>query len=311
MRARCRRSTALVLGLTLGLPPLAAAPASEAGTEGAGVEAAGVAGAWEGWATLTNDWPGSSCRYEGGRDEVSVRLELSPEAGGLRGSAAVDLPAAPGSTCPPLRKRYSIDEVTEGPGTVAFTDSEGNEWTLSVRRNGTVLQGLLAWRAGGAEHLLAEGFTLPDGTRPTARLSGEVRLHRPGSAEEKGASAKSGPAAAAAPAASASKGGSAMGHVGAILGANVVGLGLLYGVNKLGHGTSTEGVVTCSPRVCIVGAPGAPCFCEGNVVSGAECGTTTGGAPLNAPCDGKGVPCEAALSCNSGICEDRYGRCPY
>ena len=54
-----------------------------------------------------------------------------------------------------------------------------------------------------------------------------------------------------------------------------------------------------------------PCFCEGNVVSGASCGTTSGGAPIGAPCDGSDVPCQASLSCNSGICEDRFGRCPF
>ena len=64
-------------------------------------------------------------------------------------------------------------------------------------------------------------------------------------------------------------------------------------------------------RTCIVGAPGAPCFCESNVLSGASCGSTPAGAPLGAPCDGKTTPCQSALSCNSGICEDRDGRCPY
>jgi hypothetical protein len=101
------------------------------------------------------------------------------------------------------------------------------------------------------------------------------------------------------------------GNIIAIIGANVVGLGLVYGANKLGQGSSETGGVTCSPRVCIVGAPGAPCFCEGNVLSGGSCGTTTAGAPIGAPCDGTSVPCQAALSCNSGICEDRDGRCPF
>jgi hypothetical protein len=64
--------------------------------------------------------------------------------------------------------------------------------------------------------------------------------------------------------------------------------------------------------VCIVGATiNDPCFCEGNVVSNASCGTTEGGAPINAPCDGKGVPCQSGLSCNSGVCQDRDGRCPF
>jgi hypothetical protein len=132
-------------------------------------------------------------------------------------------------------------------------------------------------------------------------VSGEVQLRRV---------AASGPGAAA-PTAAPVGAGKQAGNIAAIIGANVVGLGLLYGANKLGKGSSETGVITCSPRTCIVGAPNEPCFCEGNVLSGAPCGTTTGGAPLNAPCDGKAVPCEAALSCNSGLCEDRFGRCPY
>ena len=103
-----------------------------------------------------------------------------------------------------------------------------------------------------------------------------------------------------------------MGNLGLVIGANVVALGLLYGANKLGKGSSDSGVLTCSPRVCIVGATiNDPCFCEGNVVSGASCGTTVGGAPIDAPCDGRSVPCRATLSCNSGICEDRDGRCQF
>ena len=101
------------------------------------------------------------------------------------------------------------------------------------------------------------------------------------------------------------------GNVIAIIGANVVGIGLLYGANKLGKGSSESGGITCSPRTCIVGAPGAPCFCESNVLSGAPCGSTAAGAPIGAPCDGKSTPCQSNLSCNSGVCEDRDGRCPY
>jgi hypothetical protein len=211
------------------------------------------------------------------------------------------MPAPPGSPCPLLRKRYSIAEfVLEGPA-LSFTDSGGNEWTLSLRENGAALQGLLAWRQGGAEQPLAEGFSLPGGRRPLARLSGEVQLRR----------VVPGAAGAAAPTPVPTGAGKQIGHIGTIVGANVVGLGLLYAANELGKGSSESGVVTCSPRTCIVGAPNEPCFCEGNVLSGAPCGTTEGGAPLNAPCDGRTVPCEASLSCNSGVCEDRFGRCPY
>lgn len=307
MRPRSHRLVAVALAGTLALPAtgLAQEPAAPAAT--------GVAGSWEGWAKLTSDWPGQACRYDAGTEATPVRLELAGEGGSLKGSVAIDLPAEPGSGCPPLRKRYAIAETMQGPGTLSFTDSGGNEWTLAVRRNVSVLQGLLAWRQGGPEQPLAEGFTGPDGKRPMARLTGEVRLRRGGEAadaeEASPAPAAGGPAATPTPPAGA---GRYLGHLGLVVGANVVGLGLLYGVNKIGKGSSEGGVVTCSPRTCIVGATiNDPCFCEGNIVSNASCGTTTGGAPLNAPCNGKSVPCQSGLSCNSGVCQDRDGRCPY
>jgi hypothetical protein len=309
MRPRSHRAVAVALAGALALPAtgLAQEPAAPA--------AAGVAGSWEGWARLANDWPGQACRYDAGTEATSVRLELAGEGGSLKGSVAIDLPAEAGSGCPPLRKRYAIAETIEGPGTLSFTDAGGNEWTLAVRRNASVLQGLLAWRQGGPDEPLAEGFTAPDGKRPMARLSGEVRLRRGGpAADEEGAApgpaaAAGGAAATPTPPAGASK---YLGHIGIILGANVVALGLLYGVNKVGKGTSQTGVLTCSPRNCIVGATiNDPCFCEGNVVSGASCGTTTGGAVLNAPCALPSVPCQSTLSCNSGVCQDRDGRCPF
>jgi len=309
MRLLSHRVVALALAGALALPEAGLAQEPQAPAS------PGLAGSWEGWAKLANDWPGLACRYEGGPETTSVRLELGAEAGLLKGSVALDLPAEAGSGCPPLRKRYAIAETIQGPGTLSFTDAGGNEWTLAVRRNGTVLQGLLAWRQGGAEQPLAEGFAGTGGQRPAARLSGEVRLRR-GADEEvaQGAAGAAAPPAespAAAPTPSIGAGGHAR-NLGIILGANVVGLGLLYGVNKLGKGSSESGVVTCSPRVCIVGATiNDPCYCEGNVVSGASCGTTEAGAAQNAPCDGVAVPCQSGLSCNSSVCQDRDGRCPW
>ena len=307
MRPRSHRLLAgtLVAALAVPGPGFAQEPAGPPGE--------GLAGEWAGWAKLANDWPGLPCRYDSGPPDTPVRLELAAVAGQLGGSVAIDLPAESGSGCPPLRKRYAIAGVAVGAGTLSFTDSGGNEWTLSVRRNGQVLQGLLAWRPGGKEVALAEGFTGPDGRRPMSRLSGEVRLQR---AEEPAGGGEGGTAPPAAPAegpapAPAAGAGKHTGNVALVIGANVVGLGLLYGVNQLGKGSSESGVVTCSPRTCIVGAINEPCFCEGNVLSGAPCGTTATGAPLGAPCDGKSVPCQAGLSCNSGLCEDRFGRCPY
>lgn len=309
MRPRPHRLVALALAAALALPSAGFAQ------EPAAPPAPGAAGSWEGWARLTNDWAGQVCRYEGGPGAPSVRLELTVVEGQLRGSVAIDLPAEPGSGCPPLRKRYGIAEATQGAGTVSFTDAGGNEWTLSLRQNNSVLQGLLAWRPGGREEPLAEGFARPDGLRPTTRLNGEVRLQRSGDEAQPGAPAGAAPTVAvegvAAPVPPAGVG-RHVGNLGLVIGANVVALGLLYGANKLGQGSSDSGALTCSPRVCIVGPTiNDPCFCEGSVVSGASCGTTVGGAPIDAPCDGRSVPCRATLSCNSGICEDRDGRCQF
>lgn len=309
-----RRSIAAALAAVLLLP--AGAWAQEPPAPVVPAEAArqtGAAGTWIGWARLTNDWPGAICRYESATDVVAIRLELQTTGPGSRGSVAIDVAAEPGSACPPLRKRFSIGEVRAEGDAVAFTDTGGHEWTLSLRRDGEVLAGALAWQQGGPTEPLAEGFSTPGGQRPLTRLGGEVRLRREGAAAEGSEAASDlGEGAAAAEEAKLPKKG-AGGHVkdvAAVLGANAVALGLLWGANELGQG-SEAGVLTCSPRVCIVGAPNQPCFCEGNVVSGASCGQTTAGAPIGAVCDGVAVPCQASLSCNSGVCEDRFGRCPY
>ena len=174
---------------------------------------------------------------------------------------------------------------------------------------------MLAWQQGGAQQPLAEGFTRPDGVRPMARLAGEVRLARAGSGEPAEGVAAGG--ATAAPEAAAAprrpRAGTAPATSPRCIGANVVGLSALYGVNKLGKGSSGSGSLTCSPRYCIVGAPNAPCFCDSNsnVVTGASCGSTTAGQPLNAPCNVPDQPCQSGLSCNSNLCEDKFGRCPY
>jgi hypothetical protein len=309
---RAMNRLALILACSIAVPQGVAFPQEPAAAQPAAP--AGVAGSWEGWARLTNDWPGLSCRYDGGPDATSVRLELTGEAGLFHGSVAIDLPAVQGSGCPPLRKRYAIREVSLGEGTASFTDSRGNEWTLALRRSGGVLQGMLAWQQGGAQEPLAEGVTRPYGVRPMARLAGEVRLARTGSGEPaEGVAAGGATAAPETAAASKASGGNRAGYVAAVIGANVVGLSALYAVNKLGKGSSGSGSLTCSPRSCIVGAPNSPCFCDSNsnVVTGASCGSTTAGQPLNAPCSVPDQPCQSGLSCNSNLCEDKFGRCPY
>lgn len=280
-----------------------------------------AAGSWEGWAKLTSEWNGSVCRYETDPPAVAVRLELRGDSGTLQGSLALDIAAAAGSSCPPLRKRYTVAEVAQGPATLAFTDSGGNEWTLALRRSATVLQGLLAWREGGPDEPLAEGYSLPDGKRPLARLSGEVRLERAAVATAESAAAPSKPAEAGTTASPPRKAGAgtAVRHLGVVLGANVVGLAALYGANRLGRGSTAQGAVTCSPHRCIVGAPNTACYCEGVVLSGEPCGSEPGatGLQIGEPgCDVlAGRPCAAGLSCNndggSTKCEDQSGRCPW
>ena len=162
---------------------------------------------------------------------------------------------------------------------MSFTDSGGNEWTLSLRERDALLQGLLAWRQGSQEEPLAEGFTRPDGQRPTTRLNGEVRLQRGGEAATAGGGGRPAAEGAAAPAPHAGAG-RHVGNLGLVLGANVVGARPALRGEQARQGQLETGVVTCSPRVCIVGATiNDPCFCEGNVVSGASCGTTVGGRP--------------------------------
>ncbi len=106
-----RRLVALALVASLALPGAGSAqdpPPAPAGPS--------AVGSWEGWARLTNDWPGSACRYDGGPTSPSVRLELTLAEGLLRGSVAIDLAAETGTSCPPLRKRYGIAQATQGGG---------------------------------------------------------------------------------------------------------------------------------------------------------------------------------------------------
>jgi hypothetical protein len=278
----------------------------------------GIAGDWEGWARLDNDWPGHPCRYESREEEVSIRLALASRDGKLQGSVAIDLSPAEGSGCPPVRKRYLVTEVVQAEGLVSLTDSGGHDWDLAPKRDGRILRGLMAWQQGGDDQPLAEGFAFADGTRPRSRLRGEVRLRKrtatpegvEGEEAAGGAGAEAGPQSGA-PEQRTTSGGTYAKYVVGILGATAVGLAGLYGVNQLGQGSSEEGTVTCSPRRCIVGAPGEPCFCEGNVVSGAECGETESGVPIGGACDFPTLPCQALLSCNNNICQDRFGRCPF
>ncbi len=98
-----------------------------------------------------------------------------------------------------------------------------------------------------------------------------------------------------------------------IVGANVIGIGALVGINRLAKEKGDEGgiVANCSPRICTVGGPGEPCDCNTPLIAGGQCGQTTAGQSFAQVCDPVNQPCQANLSCNNAICEDRFGRCPF
>jgi hypothetical protein len=279
-----------------------------------------LSGAWLGRATLTNDWPGFTCRYEGADDPPSVRLELRHEGAQWTGSVAIDMAPAGDSGCPPLAKRYTIPVVHVGEGTLGFTDAGGHEWNLSVRRGEGLLKGMVAWKTG--DEPLAQGFTVSGGATPLTRLSGEVRLARatapaaPATGTAAGAEPAGGGAGAAAGATTRAApdkitAGKRAGHLAGVIGANIVAVGVLYGVNKAGKSSSEGGVVTCSPRYCIIASLGEPCLCNANVLSSASCGSTASGAPQQGVCNNTDLPCQSGLSCNAGVCQDRFGSCPF
>lgn len=257
------------------------------------------AGTWSGGGRLTNDWPGLVCVYDGSATLGSVKLELVRAGDKLGGTILLDIAAAAGSGCPPLRKQYLVMEARVSEAALFVLDSGGIEWNLGSREEGAALKGLLAWKERGVPEALAAGFSVA-GETPLVRLSGEVHLERPTAAKA--------PAGGGAP--QRVSAGGRVGHFAAILGANVVAAGTLYGVNRLGQ-SGASGGTSCSPRNCFIGATGEPCLCNANVLAGAPCGTVPGGVPLGGTCDGTARPCQSGFSCNGGICQDGSGACPY
>jgi len=200
----------------------------------------------EGWAKLANDWPGETCRYDAGTEAPSVRLELAGERRLAHGLGR-DRPARRvGLGCPPLRKRYAIAETIQGRARCPSPTRAATSGRSRCDGAGSVLQGLLAWRQGGPEQPLAEGFTARTGKRPLAQLSGEVRCARRRSGPGGGCGgcrfgSRQRPEPAAGDAGPPTRGRPVPGEHSLIVGANVVGLGLLYGANKLGKGSSEDG----------------------------------------------------------------------
>ena len=144
---------------------------------------------------------------------------------------------------------------------------------------------------------------------PLARLAGEVRLRKagapaepaaPGATESAVAPASAG-VAAAAPAAAPQKTG-AGGHLknlGLVLGANVVGLAALYGINQLGKGRAAR-APSPARRACASSAPRTRRASATTRSSSAPPAARrqTGLAEGETGCDGGLRPCAANLSCN-------------
>jgi hypothetical protein len=285
MSSATKKAGALACALVLAAAgtPASAAQAAPSGT--------GVAGVWTGSARLRSEGP-PACEWSGGAEPPAVTLRIVEAGTALRGTLTLDVPQAAGSPCQPLRAHHDIPSVGVSGSSVSFRDASGHEWNLGLR-GGDALQGLVAWTPG------EPAPPTPSGVAPT-RLGGEVTLKR----------AAAGPSAARPePAAS---GGSGLLGVGAIVAANVVGLGAFALVNVLANDDEqTQGQVSCSPRNCLFAGLTDPCLCNANVVSGASCLSSASGAAAGAPCNINSVPCQAGLSCNNGVCEDAGGRCPF
>ena len=251
----------------------------------------------------------------GGRGRALRAARAAPaERRALRGSVAIDLPAAPGSGCPPLRKRYTIAEVRMAPGN-ACVHRLGRQ-RVDARRCAAaarVLQGLLAWQQGG--------------TRPAARRGLRAPGRRPadGAPDRRGAPARDpaaagGDAARRRGAAAARARGRAEGRRGharratspTMLGANVVGLGAALRREQAREGQHLgRRPHLLAARLHRRARRTSRASARGNVVSGASCGSTTGGVADRRAVRRHHPPCQASLSCNSNVCEDRFGRCPY
>jgi hypothetical protein len=198
-----------------------------------------------------------------------------------------------------LKARYALEDVRVSGNSVSFADAAGNEWHVTLRDGR--LQGMVS----------------------SPNFSGEVDLN-PASAPPAAAPQPSPSPAPPAGGAAAAAGTGADGKpvppkssvwkgVGGIVAANVVGLGALVGLNKVLNDTkaTNPNAVTCSPRTCVAGAPGAECQCNINLANGASCGNTATGIPYAGICSPPTLPCQSDLSCNNGLCETRDGRCPF
>jgi hypothetical protein len=233
-------------------------------------------GTWRGSAKLTNEAGSSPCLYDAKATPPAVTIEIAAGSAGLQGTLKLALPAPAGSACPAVERSADLRDLTASGTSLSFAGPGKHVWTLG--RRGDELVGTMAWKGAFAE----EGGGL--------RLSGEVRLFKV-----------------------VARRGSAFVAAGGIVAANVVAAGAFALANKAGKGKDNGAPqVSCSPRRCFLISLGEPCQCNTTSVTGEPCGTTTSGVAYAGACnvDG-GQPCQAGLSCNSGICEDRFGHCPF
>jgi hypothetical protein len=234
-------------------------------------------GTWSGSARLTNEVGDKPCAYEGAASPAAATLEITAAGPGLQGILKLALPSTAAPTCPAIERSAEVRDLTASGSSLTFAGPGKHTWTLG--RRGRELLGTVAWKGAGTEEAGA------------LRLSGEVRLQKAGSARK----------------------GGAFGAMGGIVAANVVGLGALALANKLGKGKDDgPPQVSCSPRRCFLISLNEPCECNTLNTTSLPCGSTTSGVGYGGACnvDG-GLPCQAGLSCNSGICEDRFGHCPF
>jgi hypothetical protein len=234
-------------------------------------------GTWSGSARLTNEAGDKPCAYEGAARPAAATLEITASGATLQGTLKLALPASAVPACPAIERSGEVRDLTASGSSLTFAGPGKHAWTLG--RRGLELLGTVAWKGAASEEAGA------------LRLSGEVRLQKAGAARR----------------------GGALGATGGIVAANVVGIGAFALANKLGKGKDDgPPQVSCSPRRCFLIALTEPCDCNTLNTTSLPCGSSTSGVGYGGACnvDG-GLPCQAGLSCNSGICEDRFGHCPF
>ena len=286
------------IGLAAALGAVALAQQSEP-------EPAGdLTGRWAGSAKFQTDGA-AQCRYEGGADPPSLTLELRTDG---TGRLRLNLEPPPGTSCPTVAFESDVSEATLTPTTARFKDAREREWNLALQAG--VLRGLFSGTDGSGELVLQR---LRGRQRAAAREKTPAPSPAPGPSVSPSPSPSPGssPEAATAGAGGTKGPGMKKGLIG-FVGANIVGLGALVATSAATQdesaGTST---LVCSPRACIIGAPGEPCDCTSTITTGQACGQTDAGVPIRGPCVLPDLPCQALLSCNNSVCEDRLGSCPF